>query len=71
MREVAAVRPEDEETCLSRLAYPSFPFVSYTPPPQPAHRYPEAGQSTSAISSFDLEMYTIEREYQQLGAKLR
>ncbi|KAJ3540978.1 hypothetical protein NM688_g6152 [Phlebia brevispora] len=49
---------------------PSFAFIPRSLPPSPQLSQHHAG-SSSPMSSFDLEMYAIEREYQQLGTKLR
>ncbi|KAI0700289.1 hypothetical protein BC835DRAFT_1412095 [Cytidiella melzeri] len=52
--------------------YPNISFVSYTPS-TPRSEYPSGTPyvTPSPASTFDLEMYTIERDYQQLGTKLR
>ncbi len=48
------------------LTYPSILLVSLSPPSAPVRE-----MSSSNRSAFDAEMYSIEREYQQLGTKLR
>lgn len=50
-------------------ALPSLAFVSY--PSIHLNRYPRPRPSESAESEIDLELYAIEREYQQLGSRLR
>ena len=56
---------------------PSFAFIPFSPRPlSPPVHFLGIGRSNSSmittpLSSFDLEMIAIEREYQQLGTKLR
>ena len=49
--------------------FASFAFIPYMPPPQP-DRFRQPVRSSDPLSSLDLEMHAIEREFQQLGTKL-
>lgn len=55
----------------SSRSYPSVSFVSYTPSPASHPVSSRPPNSPSPASTFDLEMYSIERDYQQLGSRMR
>lgn len=63
----ASKRPVSQRSRPS--TYPSFAFVSASVRPLP--RYPAHEQMSSDDPSLDLEMYMIERDYQQIGTRLR
>lgn len=54
----------------AQSTYRSRPFVSYAPE-RPQGRYIRQHSSLSPDPYIDLELYSIEREYQQLGTRLR
>ncbi|KAI0821501.1 hypothetical protein BC629DRAFT_1587759 [Irpex lacteus] len=72
LKAFAASKRPAVSTSDSPLTHSPSPFVSYAPStPRAAYPHRSPDRSPSPTSTFDLEMYTIEREYQQLGTKLR
>ncbi|KAI0087180.1 hypothetical protein BDY19DRAFT_995255 [Irpex rosettiformis] len=72
LKAFAASKRPVVSTSDSPIAFPPTSFFSYAPStPRAVHSHRSLYRSPPPTSTFDLEMYTIGREYQQLETKLR